>query len=135
MPRVHLVGRPVLRSRQERDSKLNRDIGSRTDLILSGGVNIYPREIEDALTLHPAVDDVAVIGISDAEFGQRVHAVVQPAAPATPGPEFAATLIAYCRENLAHYKCPTSISFEAVPRLPSGKILRRELMKAYEDRA
>ncbi|MFI7667581.1 acyl-CoA synthetase [Nocardia sp. NPDC049526] len=109
--------------------------GRRTDLILSGGVNIYPREIEDTLTLHPAVDDVAVIGIPDPEFGQRVHAVVQPAAPATPGPDLAAALIAYCREHLGHYKCPKSVSFEPVPRLPSGKILRRELMKAYENGA
>lgn len=109
--------------------------GRRTDLILSGGVNIYPQEIEDALTLHPAVEDVAVIGIPDPEFGERVHAVVQLAEPATVSPVLAEALIAYCRENLGHYKCPKSVSFEAVPRLPSGKILRRELMRSYKDAA
>ncbi|MFF0813599.1 AMP-binding protein [Rhodococcus sp. NPDC003318] len=100
----------------------------RSDLILSGGVNIYPQEVEDALTLHPAVLDVAVIGLPDDEMGQRVHAVVQPVADAVAGPALAAELIAYCRDNLAHYKAPRSITFEDVPRLPSGKILRRELM-------
>ncbi|MFF3567535.1 AMP-binding protein [Nocardia jiangxiensis] len=105
--------------------------GRRTDLILSGGVNIYPQEIEDALALHPAVEDVAVIGIPDPEFGQQVHAVVQPADPDAAGPGTAEELIAYCRANLGHYKCPKSVSFEPVPRLPSGKILRRELLKRY----
>ncbi|MBV6756261.1 acyl-CoA synthetase [Rhodococcus opacus] len=100
----------------------------RSDLILSGGVNIYPQEIEDALTLHPSVLDVAVIGLPDDEMGQRVHAVIEPAADAVPGPALEAELIAYARDHLAHYKAPRSISFEEVPRLPSGKILRRELM-------
>ncbi|GAB2981968.1 acyl-CoA synthetase [Amycolatopsis acidiphila] len=102
----------------------------RTDLILSGGVNIYPREIEDVLALHPAVEDVAVIGVPDPEFGQRVHAVVHPAGAARP--ELADELIAYCRDRLGHYKCPKTVSFADVPRLPSGKILRRELMKRHE---
>jgi len=105
----------------------------RTDLILSGGVNIYPREIEDLLALHPAVEDVAVVGLPDAEFGQRVHAVVQPAG--TAGPDLADELIAYCRDNLGHYKCPKTVSFEDVPRLPSGKILRRELLRRHEGAA
>ena len=100
----------------------------RSDLILSGGVNIYPQEVEDALTLHPAVLDVAVVGLPDDEMGQRVHAVIQPAADAVAGPALASELIAYCRDNVAHYKTPRSITFEVVPRLPSGKILRRELM-------
>lgn len=105
----------------------------RTDLILSGGVNIYPREIEDALALHPAVVDVAVIGIPDEEMGQSVHAVVQPADPHAVGPELADELIAFCRERLAHYKAPRSVSFEEIPRLPSGKVLKRSLMKRYEN--
>jgi len=100
----------------------------RSDLILSGGVNIYPQEIEDALILHPAVLDVAVIGLPDDEMGQRVHAVVHPAPEVTPGPDLERDLIDYCRDGLAHYKAPRSIGFGAVPRLPSGKILRRELM-------
>nr|WP_067662733.1 acyl-CoA synthetase [Nocardia miyunensis] len=105
----------------------------RSDLILSGGVNIYPQEIEDALTLHPAVLDVAVIGLPDDEMGQRVHAVVQPAPDVTPGPDLARELIDYCRDRLAHYKAPRSVSFGEVPRLPSGKILRRQLLADYVD--
>jgi len=103
----------------------------RTDLILSGGVNIYPREIEDALALHPRVADVAVIGIPHAEFGQSVHAVVQPATGAG-GTDLEDELIAYLKGRIARYKVPRTVSFETVPRLPSGKILRRELMKRYE---
>jgi len=103
----------------------------RTDLIISGGVNIYPREVEDVLTLHPAVADVAVIGIPDEEMGQRVHAVVEPADPDAAGPELAEELIAFCRERIAHFKAPKSVSFEQIPRLPSGKILRRALMERY----
>ncbi|WP_241032517.1 AMP-binding enzyme [Rhodococcus pseudokoreensis] len=80
------------------------------------------------MTLHPSVLDVAVIGLPDDEMGQRVHAVIEPAADAVPGPALEAELIAYARDHVAHYKAPRSISFEEVPRLPSGKILRRELM-------
>jgi len=104
----------------------------RTDLILSGGVNIYPREIEDALALHPAVADIVVLGIADEEMGQRVHAVVQPAVPGSGSPELAAELIAFCRSRIAHYKAPRTVSFEdELPRLPSGKMLRRLLMDRY----
>ncbi|MFE9322559.1 acyl-CoA synthetase [Nocardia sp. NPDC052278] len=109
--------------------------GRRGDLIISGGVNIYPREIEDVLVPHPAVTDVAVIGLPDDEFGQRVHAVVQPAITAGIGPELEAELIAYCRSRLASYKCPKTVSFEEIPRLPSGKLLRRELLQRYADAA
>ena len=104
----------------------------RTDLILSGGVNIYPREVEDALLPHPAVADVAVIGIADEEMGQRVHAIVQPAVPGTGSPELAGELIDFCRSRIAHYKAPRSVSFEdELPRTPSGKMLRRVLMDRY----
>jgi acyl-CoA synthetase (AMP-forming)/AMP-acid ligase II len=104
----------------------------RTDLILSGGVNIYPREIEDALALHPAVADIVVLGIPDEEMGQRVHAVVQPAVPGAGTPELASELIDFCRSRIAHYKAPRSVSFEdELPRLPSGKMLRRLLMDRH----
>jgi long-chain acyl-CoA synthetase len=104
----------------------------RTDLILSGGVNIYPREVEDALLPHPAVADVAVIGIPDDEMGQRVHAIVQPAVAGAGGPELASELIEFCRSRIAHYKAPRSVSFEdELPRTPSGKMLRRVLMERY----
>jgi long-chain acyl-CoA synthetase len=100
----------------------------RTDLIISGGVNIYPAEIEEALIMHPAVADVAVIGIPDAEMGQSVVAIVQPSIPGTGSPELAADLMAHCRSALAGYKCPRSIEFAAeLPRLPTGKLLRRKL--------
>ncbi|WP_433598251.1 AMP-binding protein [Nocardia sp. CA-135953] len=105
--------------------------GRRGDLIISGGVNIYPQEVEDVLVLHPAVTDAAVVGVPDGEFGQRVHAVVQPASDAESGQSLEAALIEYCRARLAHYKCPKTVSFEEIPRLPSGKLLRREVVRRY----
>ncbi len=99
---------------------------------LPGGVNVYPREIADALALHPAVADIVVFGIPDEEMGQRVHAVVQPAVPGTGTPELGEELIAFCRVRIAHYKAPRSVSFEdELPRLPTGKMLRRLLMDRY----
>ena len=100
----------------------------RTDLIISGGVNLYPREIEEALIGHPAVADVAVIGLPDPEMGQSVLAVVQPSEPGAGSPELAAELIEYCRGRLAGFKCPRSVEFVgALPRTPTGKLLRRQL--------
>jgi long-chain acyl-CoA synthetase len=100
----------------------------RTDLIISGGVNIYPAEIEAALISHPAVDDVAVIGVPDPEMGQQVLAIVQPAGSETGSPALAAELIGHCRARLAAFKCPRSVEFVAeLPRLPTGKLLRRQL--------
>jgi acyl-CoA synthetase (AMP-forming)/AMP-acid ligase II len=104
----------------------------RTDLIISGGVNIYPAEIEDALVMHPAVADVAVIGIPDDEMGQSVRAVVQAAAGVTAGEQLAAELTAFCRGKLAGFKCPRSIVFVAeLPRLPTGKLLRRRVREEH----
>jgi len=101
-------------------------------MIISGGVNIYPQEIEDLLTMHPAVADVAVIGVPDPEMGEQVKAVVQPADPAQAGPELEAELIAACRARLAGYKCPRSVDFvDELPRLPTGKLLKRELRLRY----
>jgi acyl-CoA synthetase (AMP-forming)/AMP-acid ligase II len=100
----------------------------RTDLIISGGVNIYPAEVEEALIMHPAVADVAVIGVPDPEMGQSVLAVVQPAAEGPPPPGLAAELLAHCRSRLASFKCPQVIEFASeLPRLPTGKLLRRRL--------
>jgi acyl-CoA synthetase (AMP-forming)/AMP-acid ligase II len=96
----------------------------RVDLIIAGGVNIYPQEIENVLTAHPAVFDAAVVGVPDEEMGQRVVAVVQ----AEPGTDFdlGEQLFAYCRARLAGFKCPREIVFaDELPRLPSGKLLRR----------
>jgi long-chain acyl-CoA synthetase len=100
----------------------------RTDLILSGGVNIYPREIEDALIMHPAVADVAVIGIPDPEMGQQVKAVVQLASGGQPDDALRAALVVHCRERLAGFKCPREWEFvDAFPRTESGKLVRRHL--------
>jgi fatty-acyl-CoA synthase len=101
-------------------------------MIISGGVNIYPREIEDVLVLHPAVTDVAVIGVPDEEMGEAVLAVVQPAEGRTPSDQLRAELIDYTRERLAHYKCPTSVDFvEQLPRTPTGKLRKHLLRREY----
>ncbi|NUU25155.1 MAG: acyl-CoA synthetase, partial [Streptomycetaceae bacterium] len=101
-------------------------------MIISGGVNIYPQEVEDALALHPKVDDVAVIGLPDEDLGDQVKAVVQ-AAPGVPvGPELEAELIEFVRARIAHYKAPRSIDFvDALPRTPTGKLVKRLLMARY----
>jgi long-chain acyl-CoA synthetase len=104
----------------------------RSHTIISGGVNIYPQEIENALTLHPAVRDVAVIGVPNVEFGEEVKAVVELLPGHSPGEQLARDLIDYCRARIAHYKCPRSVDFVAsLPRLPNGKLLKRELRKRY----
>ncbi|MFI6310404.1 acyl-CoA synthetase [Nocardia fusca] len=101
-------------------------------MIISGGVNIYPQEIEDALALHPSVLDVAVIGIPDEEMGESVQAVVQPAPGATPGPALAAELRDYLRERIAHYKVPRGIDFaDELPRTPTGKLVKGKLRAQY----
>jgi acyl-CoA synthetase (AMP-forming)/AMP-acid ligase II len=100
--------------------------------IISGGVNIYPREAEDVLALHPKVADVAVLGVPDEEMGEAVKAVVEPVSMAEAGPHLEAELIAYCRDRLAHYKCPRSVDFRAeLPRHPTGKLYKRLLRQEY----
>jgi long-chain acyl-CoA synthetase len=101
-------------------------------MIISGGVNIYPQEAENVLAMHPKVADVAVFGIPNEEMGEAVHAVVQPAEGVEPTPELAAELIAYCRDELAHFKCPRSVDFrEELPRHPTGKLYKRLLKDEY----
>jgi long-chain acyl-CoA synthetase len=100
--------------------------------IISGGVNIYPREAEDVLLLHPAVADVAVIGVPDDDLGEQVKAVVEPAAGVAPSVALADELVAYCRDRLAHYKCPRSVDFvDVLPRLPTGKLQKGEIRRPY----
>jgi long-chain acyl-CoA synthetase len=100
-------------------------------MIISGGVNIYPREIEDVLIQHPGVADVAVFGIPNDDFGEEVKAVVQ----LLPGAEAevdAAQLVAFCRQHLAGFKVPRSIDFtDQLPRLPTGKLYKRKLRDPY----
>jgi long-chain acyl-CoA synthetase len=107
----------------------------RTDLIITGGVNVYPREIEETLTMHPAVADVAVVGLPHEEMGEEIRAVVQPADGATPGPGLEQELMEHCAGQLARFKQPRRIDFvDELPRLPSGKILRRVIRDSYRQR-
>ncbi|HLY78532.1 MAG TPA: AMP-binding protein, partial [Caulobacteraceae bacterium] len=101
-------------------------------MIISGGVNIYPQAIEDALILHPKVGDVAVFGVPNDEMGEEVKAVVEPAPGVPPSEELGAELIAFARERLAHYMTPRSVDFiEEMPRLPTGKLYKRLLKDQY----
>jgi fatty-acyl-CoA synthase len=101
-------------------------------MIISGGVNIYPQEIENELIMHPKVEDVAVIGVPHEEFGEEVKAIVQPVAGTDADESLANELLAFAREHLAPYKCPRSIDFEAeLPRLPTGKLYKRLLKDRY----
>ena len=101
-------------------------------MIISGGVNIYPQEAENILSMHPKVADVAVIGVPNADFGEEVKAVVQPLDPADAGPELERELIAYCREHLADVKCPRTVDFrDELPRHPTGKLYKRLLKDEY----
>ena len=99
------------------------------DMIVSGGENVYPAEIENVLMAHDQIADAAVIGVPSEQWGETVKAII------VDGPGTAARdeeVIAYCRERLAHFKCPTSIDrIEALPRNPSGKILKTELREPY----
>ena len=103
-----------------------------TFMIISGGVNIYPQEIENELIAHPKVLDVAVVGVPNDDFGEEVKAIIQPAEGVAPDDALTAELLAYARERLAHYKCPRSIDYEQeLPRLPTGKLYKRLLKDRY----
>jgi long-chain acyl-CoA synthetase len=104
----------------------------RTFMIISGGVNIYPQECENLLITHPAVADAAVFGIPNTDLGEEVKAVVQPMPGIRPTADFAEELIAFCRQHLAHIKCPRSVDFATeLPRLPTGKLYKRQLRDRY----
>ena len=104
----------------------------KSNMIISGGVNIYPQETENALTLHPKIMDVAVIGVPNEDYGEEVKAVVQLMDPDEAGPALEQELIEYCKERLSSIKCPRSIDFvEDLPRTPTGKLLKRLLKEQY----
>jgi long-chain acyl-CoA synthetase len=99
------------------------------DMIVTGGENVYPAEVENAIFGHPDIADAAVIGVPDETWGEAVKAVVVLKPGAAPD---AANVIAYARERIAGYKAPKSVDFvAAIPRNATGKILRRELRKPY----
>ncbi len=103
-------------------------------MIISGGVNIYPQEIESCFALHPKVFDVAVFGLPDAEMGEYVHAVIQPEAGIDADDALAEELREYAREHIAHYKVPRVIDFRPeLPRLPTGKLYKKPLRQEYLD--
>ncbi len=106
--------------------------GRSAELILSGGVNIYPAEVDAVLLQHVAVADAAAIGIPNEEWGEEVKAVVQLIRGTSPSEALATELLAYCREHLARYKCPRSVDFVGdLPRLDSGTIQRRKVRELY----
>jgi long-chain acyl-CoA synthetase len=102
------------------------------DMIISGGVNIYPAEVEAVLLAHPSVGDAAVFGVPHDDWGEEVKAVVEPAAGVEPSPALEAELLGHCEAGLARYKCPRSIDFtDAMPRDPNGKLYKRTLRDPY----
>ena len=106
------------------------------DLIISGGVNVYPAEVEGELLTHPAVGDAAVIGIPDEEWGESVLAVVELRDGVEAGEALAAELIEHCRSHLAHFKCPRRVEFvDLLPRADSGKLYKRRIRDEYRARA
>jgi long-chain acyl-CoA synthetase len=106
------------------------------NLIISGGVNIYPAEVDAVLLDHPAVADAAVIGVPNPEWGEEVLAVVELRAGAEQSGDLADELVDFCRERLAHYKCPRRVEFvDQLPRQDNGKIYKRLLRDRYRERA
>ena len=99
------------------------------DMIISGGENIYPAEVENAVFAHPDIADAAVIGVPDEKWGEAVKAIVVVKPGTSPSPE---DIIAFTKERIAGFKCPKSVDFiEALPRNPSGKVLRKDLREPY----
>ena len=101
-------------------------------MIISGGVNIYPAEIEGVLLAHPKVGDAAVFGIPHEDWGEEIKAVVEPAADVEPDDALTAELLAFCRDNLAKFKLPSSVDYtNEMPRDPNGKLYKRKLRDPY----
>jgi long-chain acyl-CoA synthetase len=101
-------------------------------MIIAGGVNIYPQEAENVLLMHPKVLDAAVFGVPNEDFGEEVKAVVQPVDMADAGPALERELIEHCKSQLAAFKCPRTVDFDAeLPRHPTGKLYKRLLKDGY----
>ena len=105
-------------------------VDRKNDMIISGGENIYPRELEEVLYRHPAIEEVAVIGIPDPFWVEKVHAVI---VLKNKNQVVEQDIIDYCKEHMAHYKVPKSVEFvDELPKSPQGKILKREIKKWYQ---
>jgi long-chain acyl-CoA synthetase len=106
--------------------------GRTAELIISGGVNIYPQEVDSAMMQHPAVQDVCTIGVPNEEWGEEVKSVVQLKSDVAASEELAEELIAFTRQHVANYKSPKTVDFvDDLPRLPTGKIQRRIVREPY----
>ena len=106
--------------------------GRARELIISGGANVYPAEVEGVLSGHPSVGDVAVIGIPDPEWGEQVKAIVELVDGVAPRDELAEELVVYCQDRMARYKCPRTVDFrDELPRTDGGKLYKRILREEY----
>jgi acyl-CoA synthetase (AMP-forming)/AMP-acid ligase II len=105
-------------------------------MIISGGVNVYPAEVDGELLAHPAVGDAAVIGVPDEDWGESVLAVVELRDGVEGSEQLAAELIEHCRSHLAHFKCPRRVEFvDVLPRADNGKLYKRRIRDEYRARA
>ena len=101
-------------------------------MIISGGANIYPAEIENVFLCHPKVGDVAVFGIPNEDWGEEIKAVIEPGAGVEAGEALTAELLAFCTDRLARFKTPKTIDYtDAMPRDPNGKLYKRKLRDPY----
>ena len=101
-------------------------------MIISGGANIYPAEIENVFLMHPKVGDVAVFDIPNEDWGEEIKAVVEPAEGVIPGDVLTEDLLGFCRDKLAKFKWPKSIDYtNEMPRDPNGKLYKRKLRDPY----
>jgi long-chain acyl-CoA synthetase len=104
----------------------------KADMIISGGANIYPAEIEGVLLTHPKVADAAVFGIPHEDWGEEIKAVIEPAPGVEPSEELAREILEFCQGRLARFKIPRSIDFiDEMPRDPNGKLYKRKLRDPY----
>ena len=121
---------PARNPAQQVAAKLASDRSA--DLIISGGVNIYPAEVDAVLLMHDAVGDAATVGVPNEEWGEEVKAVVQLAPGLEPSEALVAELVAFCRDQLAAFKCPRSVDFDAaLPRGEAGKVQRNKVRERY----
>jgi fatty-acyl-CoA synthase len=105
-------------------------------MIISGGVNIYPQAIENILVMHGSVSDAAVIGVPNADFGEEVKAIIEPAPGIEPSENLGREIMAFLDGKIARYMMPRSIEFiDQLPRLPTGKLYKQQLRERYWPKA